>query len=80
MINGTIHHTVLGMVTMFLSMWWHGHAWEAFWVMLAIEAAQIDAFGLRGRVLDTLHDLIYDFVGSGLGLFFYTLCQSAGIL
>lgn len=71
MINGTIHHTVLGIVTVFCSMWWHGHAWEAFYVMLTIEAVQIDALGIHGRWLDTFHDLIYDFVGAGLGLAFY---------
>lgn len=73
MINGTIHHTMLGLITTFFSMWFFGHAWEAAICMITIEATQIDAFGIQGRWLDTAHDLLYDFVGSGLGLFFYTI-------
>ncbi len=41
---------------------------HAITFMICIELTQIDAFGIKGRIQDTLLDLLMDGVGIGLGL------------
>lgn len=41
---------------------------HAITFMICIELTQIDAFGIRGRIKDTLLDLLVDALGIGLGL------------
>ena len=41
---------------------------HAITFMVCIELTQIDAFGIKGRIKDTLLDLLVDALGIGLGL------------
>ena len=53
--------------------------------MLAIEATQIDIFGIKGRWKDTMFDVVFDVLGFGLFLlidrllYVVILCKYLGI-
>lgn len=70
MINGTWQHAIMGAITVLVSFMLFQHAYEAIVFMVVIEAVQIDILGLKGRVLDTIIDLLADAVG---GLFGYVI-------
>ena len=70
MINGTWRHLLMGVVSVLVSFLMFRHAYEAIVFMVVIEAVQIDILGLKGRVLDTIIDLLADAVG---GLFGYVI-------
>lgn len=70
MINGTWQHALMGVVTVLVSYLMFRHPYEAIVMMIVIEAVQWDAFGIKGRVLDTVIDILADAVG---GLFGYVI-------
>lgn len=70
MINGTWQHALMGVVTVLISYMAFRHPYEAIVFMIVIEAVQWDTIGIKGRVLDTVIDLLADAVG---GLFGYVI-------
>jgi len=70
MINGTWQHVLMGVVTVLVSYLMFKHPYEAIVMMVVIEAVQWDSIGIKGRVLDTVIDLLADAVG---GLFGYVI-------
>lgn len=72
-------HFILAFALVFIFYFMGEIFWDAFnfshaiTFMVCIELTQIDAFGIKGRVVDTILDLFVDGLGITLALLLYNI-------